>query len=66
MTTITDTRMRRPDWSAAGPARARRRWIRFLLVATVPLALFYFAWLLQPQRIGGQDRRCRPGVTMSR
>ena len=52
MTTITDTRMRRPDWSAAGPAGARRRWIRFLLVATVPLALFYFAWLLQPQHIG--------------
>ena len=50
MTTITDTRMRRPDWSAAasGPAPAAAA-IRFLLVATVPLALFYFAWLLQPR-----------------
>jgi cellulose synthase (UDP-forming) len=52
MTTITDTRQRRPAWSAAGPDRVRRRWIRLLLVATVPLALFYFAWLLQPERVG--------------
>jgi cellulose synthase/poly-beta-1,6-N-acetylglucosamine synthase-like glycosyltransferase len=52
MTTITDTRLRRPAWSAAGPDSARRRWIRLLLVAMVPLALFYFAWLLQPDRIG--------------
>jgi cellulose synthase (UDP-forming) len=52
MTTITDTRLRRPDWSAAGPGGTRRRWIRFLLIATVPLALFYFGWLLQPQRVG--------------
>jgi cellulose synthase (UDP-forming) len=52
MTTTTDTRMRRPAWTAAAPDAARRRWIRLLLVAAVPLALFYFAWLLQPQRVG--------------
>jgi cellulose synthase (UDP-forming) len=52
MTTITDTRMRPPAWSAAAAGRARRSWIRLLLVAAVPLALFYFAWLLQPERIG--------------
>jgi cellulose synthase (UDP-forming) len=52
MTTITDTRLRRPAWSAAGSDRARRRWIRLLLMAMVPLALFYFAWLLQPERVG--------------
>jgi cellulose synthase/poly-beta-1,6-N-acetylglucosamine synthase-like glycosyltransferase len=52
MTTITDTRLRRPAWSPAGPDRVRRRWIRLLLVATVPLALFYFAWLLAPERVG--------------
>ena len=48
----TDTRMRRPVWTAAAPDAARRRWIRFLLVAAVPLALLYFAWLLQPERVG--------------
>jgi cellulose synthase (UDP-forming) len=52
MTTITDTRLRRPAWSAAAPDRVRRRWIRLLLVAALPLALFYFGWLLQPERIG--------------
>jgi cellulose synthase (UDP-forming) len=52
MTTTTDTRTRRPDWTAVAPDAARRRWMRFLLVAAVPLALFYFAWLLQPQRVG--------------
>jgi cellulose synthase (UDP-forming) len=52
MTTMTDTRMRRPAWTPAAPDAARRRWIRFLLVAALPLALFYFAWLLKPERIG--------------
>jgi cellulose synthase (UDP-forming) len=52
MTTITDTRLRRPAWSAGGPDRMRRRWIRLLLVAALPLVLFYFAWLLHPERVG--------------
>jgi cellulose synthase (UDP-forming) len=52
MTTITDTRLRRPVWTPAAPDRVRRRWIRLLLVAAVPLALFYFAWLLHPERVG--------------
>ena len=52
MTIMTDTRMRRPAWSPAAPDRVRRRWIRPLLVAAVPLALFYFGWLLQPDRVG--------------
>jgi cellulose synthase (UDP-forming) len=52
MTTINDTRLRRPAWAPAGPSGMRRRWIRLLLVATLPLALFYFAWLLQPGRVG--------------
>jgi cellulose synthase (UDP-forming) len=52
MTTMTDTRMRRPAWNPAAPDGARRRWIRVLLIAAMPLALFYFAWLLQPERIG--------------
>jgi cellulose synthase (UDP-forming) len=52
MTTITDTRLRRPAWSAAAPNHVRRRWIRLLLVAALPLALFYFGWLLHPERVG--------------
>jgi cellulose synthase (UDP-forming) len=49
---MTDPRLRPPDWSAAAPDRRRRRAARLLLVAVVPLALFYFAWLLQPARVG--------------
>jgi len=49
--TRSDARMRRPAWSAA-PHSGRRRWIRLLLCAMVPLALFYFAWLLTPERVG--------------
>jgi cellulose synthase (UDP-forming) len=52
MTTINDTRLRRPAWSAAAPNHRRRIWIRLLLMAALPLAVFYFAWLLHPQRIG--------------
>jgi cellulose synthase (UDP-forming) len=52
MTTTTDTRLRRPAWSAAAPNHVRRRWIRLLLVAALPLALFYFGWLLHPERVG--------------
>jgi cellulose synthase (UDP-forming) len=47
-----DTRLRPASWTAADPARRRRLAIRLLLVAIVPLALVYFAWLLQPGRVG--------------
>jgi cellulose synthase/poly-beta-1,6-N-acetylglucosamine synthase-like glycosyltransferase len=50
--TRRDARLRRPAWSAAGPGGTRRRLIRLLLGAVVPLALFYFVWLLQPERVG--------------
>jgi cellulose synthase (UDP-forming) len=54
MTTITrsDTRLRPPAWDASGPGAGRRRALRFLLLAMVPLALFYFSWLLQGERVG--------------
>ena len=48
----TDTRMRRPAWDAAPPSARRRRAMRTLLLAMLPLALFYFAWLLQGERVG--------------
>jgi cellulose synthase (UDP-forming) len=50
--TRTDTRMRAPAWDPSAPTAGRRRAMRTLLLAMVPLALFYFAWLLQPERIG--------------
>src|SRR5918994_1022931 len=54
MTTITrsDTRVRQPAWDASAPGAGRRRAMRFLLLGMVPLALFYFTWLLQGERIG--------------
>jgi cellulose synthase (UDP-forming) len=50
--TATDTRTRPPAWDAAAPGAGRRRALRFLLLAMLPLAIFYFAWLLQGERIG--------------
>jgi cellulose synthase (UDP-forming) len=47
----TDPRLRPPVWDAAAPGRHRRA-VRLLLCALVPLALFYFGWLLAPQRVG--------------
>jgi cellulose synthase (UDP-forming) len=50
--THTDARTQDPAWSPAAPHGARRRAIALLLCAVVPLALFYFAWLLRPERVG--------------
>ncbi|MEA2312988.1 MAG: hypothetical protein QOE28_2956 [Solirubrobacteraceae bacterium] len=52
MTTTTDTRLRDPVWSAAHRSPGRRAAMRALLLLMVPLALFYFAWLLAPGRVG--------------
>lgn len=49
---MTDTRLRPADWSAAAPSGGRRRAVRLLIAAVVPLMLFYFAWLLRPERVG--------------
>jgi cellulose synthase (UDP-forming) len=50
--TATETRTRPPTWDAAAPGAGRRRALRFLLGAMLPLAAFYFAWLLQGERVG--------------
>jgi cellulose synthase (UDP-forming) len=50
--TATGTRTRPPAWDAAAPGAGRRRALRFLLAAMLPLAVFYFAWLLQGERVG--------------
>ncbi len=48
----TDTRTRPPVWDAAAPGAGRRRALRFLLLAMLPLAIFYFAWLIDGERVG--------------
>jgi cellulose synthase (UDP-forming) len=48
----TDPRLREPTWSAASPGRGHRLRVRLLTALAIPLALFYFAWLLSPGRIG--------------
>jgi len=47
-----DARLRPSDWSAAAPGARRRRAVKLLLAAVIPLAFFYFAWLLDPARVG--------------
>jgi cellulose synthase (UDP-forming) len=48
----TDPRLREPSWSAASPGRAHRLRVRILIALAAPFALFYFAWLLTPGRVG--------------
>ena len=48
---MTDPRMETPRWAARPAARDKRR-IRLLVSVAVPLAIIYFVWLLQPERIG--------------
>jgi cellulose synthase (UDP-forming) len=48
----SDTRLGQAHWSAARPHRGTRIRIRLLILAALPLALFYFGWLLQPERVG--------------
>ena len=50
--TPTDPRLTPPAWDAAPPSRRHRLHVRLLLALAAPLTLFYFAWLLQPQRVG--------------
>jgi cellulose synthase (UDP-forming) len=48
----TDPRLLEPQWSAASPGRRHRMRLRLFVALCLPLALFYFAWLLDPARIG--------------
>jgi cellulose synthase (UDP-forming) len=52
MSTVADPRFARPRWSAASPGRGHRLRIRLLAAVCLPLAFFYFAWLLSPERVG--------------
>ena len=48
---MNDPRLETPSWSARPAAQDSRR-MRLMLAIALPLALFYFAWLLNPDRIG--------------
>jgi cellulose synthase (UDP-forming) len=45
-----DPRLLPPDWDAAELGSRRR--LRWLVALAVPLAVWYFGWLLQPGRVG--------------
>jgi cellulose synthase (UDP-forming) len=47
-----DPRLLAPAWTAASPGRRHRTRMRLFVLVCLPLALFYFAWLLDPARIG--------------
>lgn len=46
-----DPRHAAPTWDAGGDPRSARR-LRLTLLLAAPLILWYFGWLLQPERIG--------------
>jgi cellulose synthase (UDP-forming) len=52
MNTVTDVRLIRPRWHAASPGRAHRVRVRLAIAVSLPLAVFYLAWLLTPERVG--------------
>jgi cellulose synthase (UDP-forming) len=47
-----DPRLDEPRWSAGPPSGRRAVLVRALLVLGLPLAAWYFGWLLQPERVG--------------
>ena len=49
---LLDPRVREPSWDAQSPGRGHRVRMRLVMLVMLPLALFYFSWLLQPDRIG--------------
>jgi cellulose synthase (UDP-forming) len=50
--TTTDPRLLRPTWSASTPTRLHRARLRVGVALSLPLVVFYLAWLLQPGRVG--------------
>ncbi|MDQ3092378.1 MAG: glycosyltransferase [Actinomycetota bacterium] len=52
MSPASDPRLGPAPWSAAPPDPRRRLALRVLLMLALPLAVWYFGWLVSPQRIG--------------
>ncbi len=49
---MNDLRLLAPDWSARPPAGGIAWRVRLLLALALPLAVWYFSWLLSPGRVG--------------
>ena len=47
-----DVRLRRVTWEPVPKTWSVRRRVRFLIVLGVPCAIWYFGWLLNPDRVG--------------
>ncbi len=52
MSPADDPRLGPAPWSAAPPSARRRLALSLLLALAIPLAAWYFGWLLQPDRVG--------------
>jgi cellulose synthase (UDP-forming) len=50
--TTHDPRLRAPRWTAASPGANHRLRLRACVALCLPLAIFYFGWLLDPSRVG--------------
>jgi cellulose synthase (UDP-forming) len=49
---MNDLRFLKPDWSARPPAGGIAWRVRLLAALALPLAVWYFSWLLEPGRVG--------------
>lgn len=49
---MRDERLRTPRWDPRLGSRGADTKIRVLALLNIPLATWYFSWLLQPERIG--------------
>lgn len=47
-----DVRLAQPTWAASPPTGRQTRNLRVLLAINVALSVWYFSWLLQPERVG--------------
>ena len=47
-----DIRLRRLEWKAVPQNYSVRRRVRLLMLLGLPLAVWYFGWLLNPDRVG--------------
>jgi cellulose synthase (UDP-forming) len=47
-----DVRLRRVNWDPVPSRFSVRRRVRYLVLLGVPLAIWYFGWLLNPDRVG--------------
>ena len=47
-----DVRLRKVSWEPVPARFSIRKRVRFLVILGIPLVVWYFGWLLQPDRVG--------------